>query len=128
MALEKAGAAAYKGRSVHELSGGETARLHLARVLASPASVILLDEPLAALDIKHQLNVMELLKAECNTGRTVIAALHDLSLARRMCDRLIVLNHGAVIVDGAPSAALSADVLGEVFGVALQDGQFVNQA
>ncbi len=125
-ALMKTGANAYKGRPIHELSGGEAARLHLARVLASPASVILLDEPLAALDIKHQLDVMAVLQTECKTGRTVIAALHDLSLAQRMCDRLIVLNHGKVIADGPPSAALSAHVLDDVFGVALQHGQFVS--
>lgn len=126
-ALMKAGASAYKGRHVHELSGGEKARLHLARVLASPASVILLDEPLAALDIKQQLDVMAVLQSECQIGRTVIVALHDLSLAQRMCDRLIVLKHGKVIIDDAPTAALSAPVLGDVFGVALLDGQFVSQ-
>lgn len=116
-ALGKADAAHLAGRPFQALSGGEQARVHLARLLASPAPVLLLDEPCAALDIAHQLSLMETLAAEAAAGRTVLVVLHDLKLAARYCRRVIVLEAGRLVADGAPEAALSADVLGRVFGV-----------
>jgi iron complex transport system ATP-binding protein len=116
-ALAKADAAHLGGRAFQALSGGEQARVHLARLLASPAPVLLLDEPCAALDIAHQLSLMETLAAEAAAGRTVLVVLHDLELAARYCQRVIVMDAGRVVADGAPEAALSADVLGRVFGV-----------
>ncbi|ABI75968.1 iron compound ABC transporter, ATP-binding protein [Hyphomonas neptunium ATCC 15444] len=116
-ALEKADATHLIGRSFQALSGGEQARVHLARLLASPAPVLLLDEPCAALDIAHQLSLMAALAAEAAAGRTVIVVLHDLELAARFCPRVLVMQAGELVADGAPDAALSAEVLGQVFGV-----------
>ncbi len=116
-ALAKADAAHLAGRAFQALSGGEQARVHLARLLASPAPVLLLDEPCAALDIAHQLSLMETLAAEAAAGRMVLVVLHDLELAARYCRRVIVMDAGRVVADGAPEAALSADVLGRVFRV-----------
>ncbi|MFN4185328.1 MAG: ABC transporter ATP-binding protein [Hyphomonas sp.] len=116
-ALEKADATHLIGRSFQALSGGEQARVHLARLLASPAPVLLLDEPCAALDIAHQLSLMAALKAEAAAGRTLIVVLHDLELAARFCPRILVMQAGDLVADGAPDEALSAGTLGQVFGV-----------
>lgn len=116
-ALEKADATHLIGRSFQALSGGEQARVHLARLLASPAPVLLLDEPCAALDIAHQLSLMAALKAEAAAGRTLIVVLHDLELAARFCPRILVMQAGDLVANGAPDEALSAGTLGQVFGV-----------
>lgn len=116
-ALINADAGHLRGRWVSELSGGELARLHLARTLVGTGQLLLLDEPCNALDISHQLSLMEMLQQEASNGRLVIAALHDLQLARRFCDRIIVLDKGDLIVDGTPQDALNMRVLASVFGV-----------
>lgn len=116
-ALDKADAAHLSGRPFQALSGGEQARVHLARLLASPAPVLLLDEPCAALDVAHQLDLMQALKAEAREGRTLLIVLHDLELAARFCPRILVMQAGGLVADGAPEAALSAGTLAEVFGV-----------
>jgi iron complex transport system ATP-binding protein len=116
-ALGKADAAHLASRSFHDLSGGEQARVHLARLLASPAPCLALDEPCAALDIAHQLALMETLAREAASGRAVLVVLHDLDLARRFCSRLIVLNRARMVTDAVPAAALSDDVLASVFNV-----------
>lgn len=124
-AMEKAGAAPFCGRQMETLSGGEQARVHLARILASEAGALLLDEPCAALDIAHQLQFMETLGGEAAAGRCVIAALHDLDLARRYASRVIVLDKGGVRADGTAETALDAAVLSDVFGVSRgAGGQF----
>ena len=116
-ALAKADAAHLSGRPFQTLSGGEQARVHLARLLASTAPCLLLDEPCAALDVVHQLALMETLAAEAGAGRSVVVVLHDLELAARYCPRVIVMDTGRVVADGAPAEALSAANLGHVFGV-----------
>ncbi len=116
-ALARADAAHLSGRAFQTLSGGEQARVHLARLLASPASCLLLDEPCAALDIVHQLSLMETLKAEAAAGRCVIVVLHDLELAARYCPRVIVMEAGRIVADGRPDEALSAANLARTFGV-----------
>lgn len=116
-ALEKAGAASLAERPFQALSGGEQARIHLARLLASPAPVLLLDEPCTALDVAHQLRLMATLEAEAAAGRTVLVVLHDLELAARFCPRVLVMQAGELVADGAPEAALSVEVLASVFGV-----------
>ncbi len=116
-ALGRAGATPYRDRPVHTLSGGEQARLHLARTLATPSRTLLLDEPGAALDIAHRLSLMQVLQAECTAGRAVVAAVHDLDLASRFCSRIIVLDQGRVVADGAPDVALDAGCLARVFAV-----------
>lgn len=116
-ALAKADAAHLIGRPFQALSGGEQARVHLARLLASPARCLLLDEPCASLDIAHQLALMETLAAEAAGGRAVLVVLHDLELAARFCPRTIVMNAGRKVSDGPTPDALSGRVLEDVFGV-----------
>ena len=116
-ALEEAGAAGFADRLAHTLSGGELARVHLARLLAGQTPIILADEPVAALDPAHQLSVMKLLRAKADQGRAVIAALHELPLAARYCTRIVLLNKGGIVADGAPAEVITAEALRDVFGV-----------
>jgi ABC-type cobalamin/Fe3+-siderophores transport system ATPase subunit len=104
-------------RPVTELSGGELQRVLLARVFAGEPRVILADEPIAALDVYHQLHIMELLAAHARAGGAVIAALHDLSLAARFCSRLVLLHKGVVVASGEPVAVLTPQNLAQVYGV-----------
>lgn len=116
-ALAAADAAAFADRPVDHLSGGERARILLARALAVEAPVLLADEPTAALDPAHQLTVMQALKDAAAGGALVVAALHDLGLAQRFADRVLVLDQGRLVSDGAPGEALSDAVLRDVFAV-----------
>jgi iron complex transport system ATP-binding protein len=120
-AMDRAGATPYRHRPVHTLSGGEQARLHLARTLATPSRTLLLDEPGAALDIAHRLALMRVLQDQCAAGRAVVAAVHDLDLASRFCSRIIVLDKGVKVADGPPDAALDTGCLSRVFGVRRND-------
>lgn len=116
-ALVKADAAHLTGRPFQSLSGGEQARVHLARLLASPARCLLLDEPCTSLDIAHQLSLMATLAAEAAGGRAVLVVLHDLDLAARFCPRTLVMDRGRKVSDGPTPEALSEPVLADVFGV-----------
>lgn len=116
-ALEKTGASAFLARSIRTLSGGEQARVHLARVLAAGSDVLMLDEPCAALDIRHQLELMHVLETERAAGRAIITVLHDLDLAERFATRLIVLSEGRVHADISASEGLPADILSCVFSL-----------
>ncbi len=125
LALAKAGASAFCGRRFNALSGGEQARVHLARLLASPASFLLLDEPCAALDIAHQLSLMETLCAEAEDGRCVVVVLHDLDLMARTFPRTILLDHGSLVADGPSTSVLDNHNLASIFGVKrAPDGHF----
>ncbi len=110
-------------RPATQLSGGERSRVLLARALASQAPILLADEPVAALDPAHQLAIMNVLRREADRGRLVICVLHDLTLAARFADRMIVLHRGAKVADGAPGAVLQAGHLDAVFGVRLHVGE-----
>jgi iron complex transport system ATP-binding protein len=118
-ALEATDTAALADRPLTELSGGERHRAHLARALAQGAAVLLLDEPVAGLDLVHQLRALELLRATVDggPGRGAIVALHDLSLAARYCDRILLLEGGALRADAAPAQVLTPETLARVFGV-----------
>ncbi|MGB3627249.1 MAG: ABC transporter ATP-binding protein [Henriciella sp.] len=125
-AMARAGAAGLAGRHVLSLSGGEQARVHLARLLAVGAGNLLLDEPLASLDIAQQLGMLTALREEAAQGKLVCLALHDLSLARSVCDQLLVLKEGRLIADGPPATILTGELLETVFGVRENDaGGFV---
>ena len=116
-ALRKTGLEELAHRSVHALSGGEQARVHLARVLAASASMILADEPFAALDPRWQLEGLATLKNETERGASVLIALHDLQLAERFADTIMVLHHGKLAASGPAKTVLTSDVLADVFGV-----------
>jgi iron complex transport system ATP-binding protein len=104
-------------RPFDTLSGGERARALLARALAVEPEVLLADEPVAALDPAHQLEVMELLRRHCQGGGAVVVVLHDLPLAAHYCDRLQLLHRGAAVACDRPGAVLQADNLRRVYGL-----------
>lgn len=108
---------AFATATVQTLSGGERARVMLARVLAGDPAVLLADEPLAALDPAHQLRMMALLQQQAAAGRAIAVVLHDLALAARFCTRVIVLHEGRVLANGAPDAVFDAPTLAHAFGV-----------
>ncbi len=108
---------ALRHRPVSQLSGGERARVLLARVLAGSPRWILADEPLAALDLAHQLSLVAHLKACAGGGQGVVVVLHDLAIAMNHADRVLVLKDGHLIADGPPELALSPDVIAQGWGV-----------
>ena len=116
-ALRATDTAQFAGRSAMALSGGERARVALARVLALEAPILLTDEPTASLDPRHQIEVMECLAGVARNGALVIVVTHDLLLASRYCDRVIVMAEGRIRADDVPEAAFSAAVLANVFQV-----------
>ena len=112
-----AGVTELMGRKVDELSGGERARVWLARVLAGKPRLLLADEPIASLDLHYQCSVMDVLRDYAHGGHGVIVAIHDLSLAARYCDSLCLLRQGLVHSLGRAEEVLAAPALSEVFGI-----------
>jgi iron complex transport system ATP-binding protein len=110
-AIDMTGIAELAHRSIAELSGGERMRVHLARAFAVEAPVLLVDEPVASLDPYHQLKVMQLLDDYRRSGRLVVAVLHDLNLALGHCSRLMLMDAGAIVADGAPGSVVDAATL-----------------
>jgi len=115
-ALERTETADLRDRRVDEISGGERQRALLARALAQETPALVLDEPTASLDINHQVAVLGLVEGLVADGRAAIAAIHDLDLAARYCDRLCLLGEGGVRSVGTPETVLREDSLGDVFG------------
>ena len=113
--LERVGVSDLADRGVLDMSGGERARVLLARLLATRAPLLVADEPVAGLDPDAQLLTLDLLRAEAVAGAAVAVTLHDLGLAARSCDRVLVLDHGRVAAQGVPAEALSPTVLAKVF-------------
>lgn len=111
---------ALASRAVPSLSGGERARAALARVLAQGASTLMLDEPTAALDLKHQEDVMRLARERAASGDTVIVVLHDLNVAAAYADRVTLLQRGRVVASGEPRAVLTAERIAAVYGQAVE--------
>ena len=107
-------------RRAQSLSGGETARMLLARVLAGEPEWILADEPLAALDIGHQLALLAHLQAQARAGKGVVLVLHDLAHAMNYADRVIVLGNGKLVADGPPAEALATPVIEAVWETGVQ--------
>ena len=116
-AMQKACVTEFAARRVNELSGGERARVWLARVLAGQPEVILADEPISSLDIHYQVEVMELLADFAKENKGVIVAIHDLSLAARYCDKVCLLNEGSVIAMGEVEQVLTKDLLSASYGI-----------
>ncbi|MWB98812.1 ABC transporter ATP-binding protein [Agromyces seonyuensis] len=108
-------------RLVEELSGGQRQRVWIAMVLAQQADIVLLDEPTTFLDVTHQLEVLDLLTELNRTrGTTVVMVLHDLNLAARYADRLVVMNGGRIVAEGAPAEVLTADLVERAFSLPSQ--------
>lgn len=103
-------------RDVTRLSGGERARVTLARVLAQEARIVFLDEPTAALDVAHQERTFELCRRLADDGRAVVAVMHDIQVAAAHCDRIALMDSGRVVATGEPRAVLTAEALSEVYG------------
>ena len=105
------------GRAINELSGGELQRVLIARTLAAQTPVLLLDEPFANLDVRHCLDILAILRAQASGGRTVVVSAHDLNLAHRFCDELLLLHEGEVLVSGNPRSVLRPEFIEQAFGV-----------
>jgi iron complex transport system ATP-binding protein len=118
----------FSARRVTELSGGERSRVALARVLAVEAPVILADEPTASLDPRHQFDVMKSLRAAADKGVLVIVVTHDLGLAARFADTVLVLSEGRLVSQGAPNEALSEQIMGDVFGISAYRAEYQREA
>ena len=122
-ALEETETADLAERPTAALSGGERARVLLARCLAGTPDILLADEPVSGLDPYHALKVMELLGARARDGMASLVVLHDLALAARFCDRLALLAHGRLLAVGAPAEVLSPANLAESYRIRAQFGE-----
>ncbi len=111
---------AFRKQAVNTLSGGERARVLLARALVSEPQILLADEPVAALDLAHQLEVMSLLRGYCAQGGAVVVVLHDLRLAAHYCHRLQLLHQGGTLAEGAPADVLSEANMKHAFGIRIR--------
>jgi iron complex transport system ATP-binding protein len=117
-AMHATDTAQFAHRNVHQLSGGERARVLLARVLAGEPGWLLADEPLANLDPRHQIDMLGVLTAQAERGVGVVAVLHDLGQAARIADHIILMHGGGVYASGTPAQVLTRDTLAAVYGVA----------
>ncbi|WP_433561178.1 ABC transporter ATP-binding protein [Nocardia sp. CA-151230] len=117
-ALEQTGIADLAGRTLDELSGGQRQRAWISMALAQGTDILLLDEPTTYLDLAHSLEVLDLVdRLHDDLGRTVVMVLHDLNLAIRYSDRLIVMHAGRIVAQGVPADIIDAELLREVFGL-----------
>lgn len=104
-------------RTLDTLSGGERQRVFVARALAQQPRILLLDEPTSNLDVLHQLKVFDLVRQLVDDGLAAVAAIHDLNMAARYCDRLVLLSAGRMVAEGAPEEVLLPETIESAFGV-----------
>lgn len=116
-ALRDVDAADLSRRAINELSGGELQRVLIARTLAAQTPVLLLDEPFANLDVRHCLDILEILRAQASEGRTVVVSVHDLNLAHRFCDHLLLLYEGEILAQGDVNDVLTHRLIEKAFQV-----------
>lgn len=116
-AVARMGLETFRSRIVTQLSGGEQARVLIARALAQTTPLLMADEPIAGLDPGSQIATMDVFANLAREGHSVVASLHDLGLAVRHCTRLVLLNRGRLVADGPASDVLTHDNLHQVFGV-----------
>ena len=107
----------FADRTLDTLSGGERQRVIVSRALAQQPRILLLDEPTANLDVLHQLKVLGLVRQLVDDGLTAVAAIHDLNMASRFCDRLVLLQEGRVLAEGTPEEVLTPKLIAQAFGV-----------
>lgn len=119
--IERLGLTSFANRDVATLSGGERQRAVLARALAQSTTVIVLDEPTTGLDVRHQLEVLALIRREVDECQlTVLATLHDLTLASRFGDRLALIDHGELVSVGEPETVIHSRELADAYGVTMR--------
>jgi iron complex transport system ATP-binding protein len=118
-ALAWVDATKFRDRVVSDLSGGERARILIARALAQDTPLLVADEPTAGLDPAHQISLMEVFAARAVAGRTIIVALHEIALAARWCTRILLFDNGRLIADGSPKDVLTTNVFERAYGVRL---------
>lgn len=116
-AIERMGLEAFRTRTATELSGGEQARVLIARVLAQDTPLLMADEPIAGLDPANQIGAMQVFAGLARDGKAVLVSLHDLGLAARHCTRLVLMDKGRIVANGTPQDVLTSDNLRDVFGV-----------
>lgn len=114
-AMERADVARFADRWVSTLSGGERQRVRVARALAQEANVLVLDEPTTFLDIRHEMTAFELLRTLRAEGVTIVLATHNLNLAARYADNLVMMHRGRIVASGTPSQVLTSEQVGDVY-------------
>ena len=131
-AMELTDTRQFSSKLLTEISGGEKQRVMLASAIAQEPETMILDEPTSALDIKYQIEILNILKQLKKERKlTLILAMHDLHLASKFCQRLILLNEGKIICDGRPEEVLTKNILEKVYGIRVKiftdedDGSFI---
>lgn len=117
MAMEETGVVDLAERPLEALSGGQRQRVWIAMILAQNTDIVILDEPTTYLDLSHQVELMNMMRAMNDKGKTVIVVLHDLNQACRYCDHLVVLKEGAIVTEGDPGTVFNSELLSNVFNL-----------
>lgn len=119
--MRECGVAPFAERLVDTLSGGERQRVWLAMMVAQAAGTLLLDEPISALDIAHQVEVLALIRRMCHDqGRSAVIVLHDVNMAARFCDHIVALKGGRLLMQGSPAQLIRTDALYRIYGLPMQ--------
>ncbi len=116
-AMERTGILSLRDKRVEELSGGERQKVYLAMALAGETELFLFDEPTTYLDIRYQLELLQIMEELKEQGRTILAVLHDLDYAMRLSDAMIVMKQGEVVMTGTPECIQRSGILDEVYGI-----------